>query len=79
MMSILELKLDAGTMFEWQKYSSGSVDVPHCNELLEFVNLRAQASEHSINESTKRATNEVHKSFASKLVPAYAVNVIPVT
>ena len=32
--SILELKLDSNTMFEW-----------HYNELLDFINLRAQASE----------------------------------
>ena len=37
--SVLELKLNAGTMFEWQKHTKISTDVPHFNDLLEFVNL----------------------------------------
>ena len=45
--SVLELKLDSNTMFEWQKYSQDSVDVPHYQRLLEFINLCAQASEAS--------------------------------
>ena len=43
--SILELKLDSNTMFKWQKHSQESSSVPHYNELLDFINLRAQASE----------------------------------
>ena len=35
--SMLELKLDANTMFEWQKYSQSSAEVPHYKELLEFI------------------------------------------
>ena len=42
--SILELKLDTTTMFEWQKFSQESPKVPHYQDLLEFLNLRAQAS-----------------------------------
>ena len=38
------LKLDTNTMFEWQKYSQDSVYVPHYQKLLEFINLRTQAS-----------------------------------
>ena len=52
--SVLELKLDTNTMFEWQKYSEDSVDVPHYQRLLEFINLRAQASEASVPDH-KRA------------------------
>ncbi len=37
--SILELKLDQATMFEWQR---ASTSVPHYQKLLEFLNLRAQ-------------------------------------
>ena len=54
--SILELKLDVNTMFEWQKHSQSSADVPHYKELLEFVNLRAQASETSTSDHGKRST-----------------------
>ena len=43
--SVLELKLDVNTMFEWQKHTQDSTDVPHYQKLLELINLRAQASE----------------------------------
>ena len=55
--SVLELKLDTGTMFEWQKHTSSSTSVPHFTELLKFVNLRAQASEHTTPDNTKKPTN----------------------
>ena len=45
--SALELKMDTSTMFEWQRHSQDSVDVPDYSTLLEFLNLRAQASENS--------------------------------
>ena len=45
--SVIELKLDAGTLLEWQKYSQGKTEVHHYNELLEFIDLRAWASETS--------------------------------
>ena len=48
--SILELKLDQTTLFEWQKHSQSSDSVPHYLELLEFINLRAQASETSVKQ-----------------------------
>ena len=32
--SILELKLDADTMIEWQRYSQNELDVPHYQEFL---------------------------------------------
>ena len=66
--SLLELKLDPTTMFEWQKCSQEATGVPHFTVLLEFVNLRAQASESSVLESTKKHRAEVqqHKhSFSS--------------
>ena len=44
--SIIELKLDETTLFEWQKHSQEKVEeVPHYQDLLDFINLRAQASE----------------------------------
>jgi hypothetical protein len=52
--SMLELKLDANTMFEWQKFSQDTTDVPHYRDLLEFINLRAQASETSLPEQSKK-------------------------
>ena len=66
--STLELKLDSNTMFEWQKHSQGSTGVPHYEELLKFIDLRAQASETSVAESAKRQPryeSSVRKSISS--------------
>lgn len=52
--SILEMKLDANTMFEWQRYSQDSPKTPHYQKLLEFINTRAQASEALVNETVKK-------------------------
>lgn len=49
--SMLELKLDTNTMFEWQKFSHDLPDIPHYHKLLEFLDLRAQASEASTSGS----------------------------
>ena len=51
--SVIELKLDTTTMFEWQKHSQAATSVPHYQELLNFINLRAQASETSTTKSPK--------------------------
>ena len=52
--SIIELKLDADTMFEWQKHSQTKADVPDYQDLLDFIDLRVQASETSIPASAKK-------------------------
>ena len=62
--SVLELKLDANTMFEWQKHSHDTTRVPHYQDLLEFLNLRAQASETSISEQ-KKPRSEINTSKRS--------------
>ena len=51
--SMVELKLDTNTMFEWQRYSQDSSDVPHYQKLLDFINLRAQACEASVSDHKK--------------------------
>ena len=57
-MSVLELKLDASMMFEWQEHSSqDSAEVLHFNDLLEFLNMRAQASE--VSDQGKRNESDV--------------------
>jgi hypothetical protein len=53
--SVIELKLDTDTMFEWQKYSQAMTDIPHYNDLLGFIDLRAQASETSLSTPNKRS------------------------
>ena len=56
--SVLELKLDTNTMFEWQKHSQDCVDVPHYQELLKFIDLRAQASESSVSDTSKKTSKD---------------------
>ena len=65
--SVLELKLDTNTMFEWQKHSQESTDVPHYNELLSFIDMRAQASESLPTSSNKKPapSNKPVMSFAA--------------
>ena len=69
--SILELKLDSNTMFEWQKHTQESITVPHHNELLDFFNMRAQASESlpiapkGSNPSSIKKQPFFHKPIAS--------------
>ena len=51
-LTVIELKLDVDTMFEWQKHSQANIDVPHYQDLLEFLDLRAQASETTVSGSS---------------------------
>ena len=62
--SMIGLKLDTDTLFEWQKHSQTSTDVPPYEELLEFIDLRAQASEMSCATHKKRPPSRV-TSFAA--------------
>ncbi len=52
--SMIELKLDVDTLLEWQKHSQASTDVPHFQDLLDFIDLRAQASETSCTAHKKQ-------------------------
>ncbi len=52
--SIIELKLDLTTLFDWQRHSQKNVDgIPHYQACLEFIDLRAQASE-SLSATPKK-------------------------
>ena len=57
--SPLELKLDQNTMFEWHKCSQEFSEVPHYKDLLDFINLRAQASK-SVSSETKKFIRTEH-------------------
>ena len=62
-------------MFEWQKHSKDATNVPHFQDLLDFMNLRAQASETSSSENRKPSKDEVRKNFqSSKQVTSFATN-----
>ena len=56
--SMLELKLDTNIAFEWHKYSQDSEEVPHYSKLLEFLNLKAQASEAPNAEIKRNPKND---------------------
>jgi hypothetical protein len=73
--SVLELKLDVNTMFEWQRHSQDDPDVPHYRKLLEFINLSAQESETPL---PNRKWNESHtmrnNAQTTNLVTSFATN-----
>ena len=46
--SMLELKLDQTTMFEWQRHTQDSSELPHYTALVEFLDLHMYASEDSV-------------------------------
>ena len=73
--SVLELKLDSNTMFEWQKHSQESSSIPHYNKLLNFIDLRAQASE-SLPVSPRGPNHSFNKKqpFTHKPITSYMVN-----
>ena len=78
--SVLELKLDTNTMFECQKYSQDSVDVPHYQRVLEFINLHAQASETSVSDHKRASRVEDHSvkkaSSAGKSIPSFTASTV---
>ena len=76
--SLLELKLDQNTMFEWRRSSQETAEVPHYKDLLEFINLRAQASESSSSETKKFTRTEYHQFRRvppSKSIASFATSV----
>ena len=74
--SMIELKLDVDTLFEWQEHSQSSAEVPPYQELLNFLDLHAQASETSgvkkpsRHENPRRQPNKAVTSFVSSAGPA---------
>ena len=72
--SMLELMLDVTTMFEWHKHSHSSTDVPPYQELLEFIDLRAQAMEASASEPARKSSTSPHPTtFKRMLNPSKSV------
>ena len=72
--SVLELKLDTNTMFEWQKFSQDSPKVPHYRDLLEFLNLQAQASESSLATTKKAAAVDHRQKTSPKQITSFAAS-----
>jgi hypothetical protein len=73
--SMLELKLDPATMFEWQKCSQDSVEVPYYSLFLEFLNLRAQAAESTLPETKhQHEGNSGRKSQGNRYFTSFAAH-----
>ena len=70
--SVLETKLDQTTMFEWQKHSQGVKEVPEYLELLEFLDLRARATENTKAEPERKHSSNPPSNKTAR--PSYAVN-----
>ena len=67
---LMELKLDQSTVFEWQRRSQYTKEVPHYQELLDLLDLRAQASEAIPKVDRKSLLSLNQKPYQQK--PAYA-------
>ena len=61
--AILELKLDTTAIFEWQKHSRDQTNVPDCQNLLDFLNLRAQATESSLHQLSKKLSKPENQAI----------------
>ena len=75
--SMMELKLDQSTMFEGQKFSQKSTDVPHYDKLLKFLNLRAQACETCTSDTKRTPRKDAHpnkKPQSNKPVTSFAAS-----
>ena len=70
--SLLEMKLDATTMFEWQRHSQEHTDVPDYQELLDFLNLRAQAAEAS--SERKRVSKPINSMVATSTLTGSCIS-----
>ena len=60
--SLLELKLDPTTMFEWQRHSQEHSEVPDCDVLLSFIGLRAQAAEATVPDKKHKSNHPPSKA-----------------
>ena len=74
--SIIELKLNANTRFEWRRHSQSHSEVPPYQDLLEFLNLRAQASEASTSEHSKKSSRGDKSYPLTRPVASYTSNMM---
>ena len=62
--SLIEIKLNQATGFEWQRHIQGTSKVPHHGKLLKFSDLRARVSESTTRENIKRSAQSApHKAY----------------
>ena len=65
------------TLFEWRKHSQTSPDIPHYQELLDFIDLLAQASETSCTACKKQPRFDQHLQKPPSRVASFATNTNP--
>ena len=66
MSSLIEMKLDQASKFAWQQHTHERRDVPSIDELLEFVDWRAQASELSTSRDAERKYPNTEKKTKAR-------------
>ena len=74
--SLIQMKLDQSTSFEWQRHIQGASKVPHHGELLKFLDLPARASEYTTREGIKRLVQSMPHMGNAQLKPAYFVSAV---
>ena len=72
--SLLELKLDRSSMFAWQNQTKDKKEVPPYADLLEFIDLRARASESISHEGQKRQSQTVSSKGNVHVKTTYATS-----
>ena len=75
--SWIETKLDQASKFAWQQLTSERKDVPSIDELLKFVDGRAQASETSTSRDVERKCPVMERKTKSRT--SYQVTTEPVS
>ena len=73
--SLIEMKLDRTTMFEWQRHTQEVSKVPHYMDILEFIDLRARASEAVLREAPKRHSQPAPRTNSALISTSYVANV----
>ncbi len=72
--STILLKLDPSTLFEWQKHTQMVTKVPHFTDLLDFIDMRARASESTSKRAPAREnpSKKVSANFVLNSEPSYS-------
>ena len=66
--SLIQLKVDQNMRFEWQRYTQKVREVPHYDDMLTFLDTRAQALEALVQwiDPNKYQGTQVNKPFQQK-------------
>ena len=73
--AVIEEKLGQMTTFKWQRHSQESPDVPHYNDLLRFLDLRAQVTGTDAHEAQRRVHQPGRRTSAQYSKVSYLVGI----